>query len=376
MLHASRAFVFKYFHNPEIPENEKDLVTTGRSNSYQGLKGSDIAVITENRSRPGKPPQPGRDKIRYKSIKASNAAKFKNPWTIWTKMYSIVYNMKYAAAMCESQCKNLYTEAMNDPINFNWPRPRDWGTERGGQHRWNGNQNVINVTPRLTIPGFPDVARYYPQEFGFPERDEEGEPLDIQDDWADQIIQFLDDDDVNNDDYGGFENMSGGEEEEKMEVIRDPPIQQHEPVRAIDPEDPPPIQPPPIARPQGKVAAMQARQNPPQVEDNVERLQNHDLMLNLPPRGQTNELKNSDNQQRFIIQIVNHIQNIVNSVSRRDKYEISTSYTTDIVKSILQSNDFKNIFSQQFPDFRIKITQKTRKGTPPQINLNIVLTRK
>lgn len=158
--HTSRHRVYKIGNDPNLPELSRQAVSTGWSRHYVGNKGEDITTVLENRSREGKVPIGQTDLIRYKSLKAHKAALQVNPWSMWVKLYSRVYQRKFAEAMCDSKCKEEYLtwrgKIGSQIVRYVWPIPGQNGIPDipGGPwdgENWNGNQDTEGMPVRDMI---------------------------------------------------------------------------------------------------------------------------------------------------------------------------------------------------------------------------------
>lgn len=153
--HTSRHRVYKIGTDPNLSQLARGAVSTGWSRHYVGLKGEDLTPVLENRSRDGKNSIGATDLIRYKSFKAHNAALRVNPWSMWVKLYSRVYQRKFAEAMCDPQCKQQYLiwkdENPTEILRYEWPIPGlngipdipggPWNAEN-----WNGKQDIEGMS--------------------------------------------------------------------------------------------------------------------------------------------------------------------------------------------------------------------------------------
>lgn len=149
--HSSRHTVFNKYNDRTLTDAERLSLTTGWSEKYKGLTGGELTTVLENRNRPGKNPITSQNHIRYKSLKAHVAAVSKNSWSVWVKRYALVYDKKFAEAMCDPDCKDFYNQwkQNNSQATFNWPPPDAYA----GGRAWDGRQR--NDPPDIIVPWFP-----------------------------------------------------------------------------------------------------------------------------------------------------------------------------------------------------------------------------
>lgn len=147
--HSSRHTVFNKYNDRTLTDAERLSLTTGWSEKYKGLTGGELTTVLENRNRAGKNPITSQNHIRYKSLKAHVAAVSKNSWSVWVKRYALVYDKKFAEAMCDPTCKDLYNRwrQTNSQATFNWPPPDIY------VGAWDGRQR--NDPPDIIVPWFP-----------------------------------------------------------------------------------------------------------------------------------------------------------------------------------------------------------------------------
>lgn len=141
-----------YDEDLNLPEARRRKVSTGYSPNYVGTKGDGLVKVIENRS--GAQKVGAQNKTRWKSEKASIAAKTKNYWTRYVKTFSEVYQIKFSIAMGHPKCHSEYKNRVRnkDEIDIDayiWPEPRaddfggygvtDWDEAANGA--WDGNQD-------------------------------------------------------------------------------------------------------------------------------------------------------------------------------------------------------------------------------------------
>lgn len=145
-----------YDEDLNLPEARRRKLSTGFSPNYVGVKGDKLVKVIENRSGAGK--VGAQNKTRWKSEKASMAAKTKNYWTRYVKIFSEVYQIKFSIAMAHPKCHSEYTNRVRnqDEIDIDayiWPEPRaedfgygvsNWDEAVNGA--WDGTQDPLLLT--------------------------------------------------------------------------------------------------------------------------------------------------------------------------------------------------------------------------------------
>lgn len=142
-----------YDEDLNLPEARRRKLSTGFSPNYVGVKGDKLVKVIENRSGAGK--VGAQNKTRWKSEKASIAAKTKNYWTRYVKIFSEVYQIKFSIAMAHPKCHSEYTNRVRnqnevDVDAYIWPEPRadDFGYgvsnwDEAANGAWDGTQDPV-----------------------------------------------------------------------------------------------------------------------------------------------------------------------------------------------------------------------------------------